>query len=437
MTDRIADNVVQSIATTYGNNYRGHFSIVADMLRTQDWFLLHTGGFFSFGHVDASGMATSAEIRGGGMKQWVVFVCKNMPKALPTASGDERLRMHGELLIRLQDLIHAASNDDLQPPSRRSAPARAEPSEAPPAQKPAAAQRCRPNPRGKGVSAGLAGQPVVSAPNEGGESVGPTTTTEVDACIIELRPGMNFQPSGTVHAAYTPVPTAAAGKHFFTYDDLHRVEVARRVQMQKKGVTNHNHNCAVQLMLISMAAAIPARAKSGLGAFLTFYRKPMIALALMLLRPGEYIPEPPKPHKVNMGAARYVVRARETTAQAKQRWELEDELRKENKEHQAEFDMTTRLRSPDWSTNGTSFDRLAHIVAGRILRACLVRYPGDAKAHAPGPEYILEGLDWTDPGPILNLKPRVDDLIYTNVDQLRRSKDARNPDDDAEGGDED
>ena len=78
-----------------------------------------------------------------------------------------------------------------------------------------------------------------------------------------------------MHAAYTPVPTAAAGKHCFTYDDLHRVEVARRVQMQKKGVTNHNHNCAVQLMLISMAAAIPARAKSGLGAFLSRFYGPV------------------------------------------------------------------------------------------------------------------------------------------------------------------
>ncbi|KAI4293997.1 hypothetical protein K525DRAFT_274697 [Schizophyllum commune Loenen D] len=387
MTDRIADNVVQSIATTYGNKYRGHFAIVADMLRTQDWFLLHTGGFFSFGHIDASGMATSAEIRGGGMKQWVVFVCRNMPKAPPNASGDERRRMHGELLTRLCDLLHAASTDDLLPPSHRSTPSSAQLSDGPLAQKATPAQKSRSSARGKGASANQATQQLGGVVKEGGDA-----------------------PSGTVHAAYTPVPTAAAGKHFFTYDDLHRVEVARRVQMQKRRVTNHNHNL--------------------------FYRKPMIALALMLLRPDEYIPEPPKLHKVSVGAARYTVRARETSAHAKKRWEAEDEMRKENKERQAEFDMTTRLRSPDWSTAGTSFDRLAHIVAGRILRACLVRYPGDDAAHVPGPEYILEGEDWTDPGPVLNLKSRMDDIIHTNVDELRRGKDARNPDDDTEGGDE-
>lgn len=37
------------------------------------------------------------------------------------------------------------------------------------------------------------------------------------------------------------------------------------MQIAKDGVTNHDHNCGVQLMLIAMAAALPIRAASGQG----------------------------------------------------------------------------------------------------------------------------------------------------------------------------
>ena len=43
------------------------------------------------------------------------------------------------------------------------------------------------------------------------------------------------------------------------------MEVSRRVQRTKKSVTNHDHTCGVQLMLITMAAALPIRATTGQG----------------------------------------------------------------------------------------------------------------------------------------------------------------------------
>ncbi|KAL1740726.1 hypothetical protein HDZ31DRAFT_67651 [Schizophyllum fasciatum] len=84
MTNRIADNVVQSVLQIYGNKYSGHFTIAADMMKTQDWFLLHTSGFLTFGHIDASGMATSAQICGAGMKEWVIYKATKVPTPQPT-----------------------------------------------------------------------------------------------------------------------------------------------------------------------------------------------------------------------------------------------------------------------------------------------------------------------------------------------------------------
>ncbi|KAI5822234.1 hypothetical protein K523DRAFT_335492 [Schizophyllum commune Tattone D] len=68
ITDHIADNVVECMTNSFSNQYAGKYTIVGDMMKTQDWFLLHTSGFLTFGHIDASGMATSAQIRGGGLK---------------------------------------------------------------------------------------------------------------------------------------------------------------------------------------------------------------------------------------------------------------------------------------------------------------------------------------------------------------------------------
>ncbi|KAL1684573.1 hypothetical protein GGG16DRAFT_129843 [Schizophyllum commune] len=354
ITERIADNLVQSLASDFGHKYGGHFTIVADMMKTQDWFLLHTSGFLTFGHIDASGMATSAQIRGAGMKEWIIFTSTNMPHADAMTTRQRRINLQEQLIRRVADLVTAASTSS------------------------------------------LAHKPTSSAAEK---DIPATRDWEVDGCVLELRPGMKYyQPAATVHAAYTPVPTAAAGKHFFTYEDLHHVEIGRRVQRLKPGVTNHNHNCGVQLMLISLAAALPARAASG--------RR-------------DYMTKPEELHKITRERTKPMKRPKESVERTKQRWEDTQRKRIENAEREAEYNMTSRLLDDDWADKGTAFDRLAYTVASRILYACKTAYAGDDKPSLPGPEYILDGDSWKDPGPVINVREFTDDLVTTHVDEIR------------------
>ncbi|KAI4517645.1 hypothetical protein K525DRAFT_289413 [Schizophyllum commune Loenen D] len=376
LMNRIADNVVQSVSQTYGNKYSGHYVVPADMLKTQDWFLLHTSGFLTFGHIDGSGMATSAQIRGSGMKEWMIFKSTKMPTPKADASRRERESLADDLVQRIGDLIIAASNEEIRPPPRKSR--------------------------------------------------GEDSKWQVDGCIIELRPGMKyFQPSGTVHAAYTPVPTAAAGKHFFTYDDLHRVEVARRLQVVKKGITNHNHNCGVQLMLISMAASLPMKARSGR----VFYRKPLIALALMLTRPQDYMRRSKRLYKYSWEDDEEEARDGSDDEHPPH---TDEEREKENKERRAEWEMTERLRLKRWFKEGTAFDRLARTVALRILNACTGRYPGDKRERRPRREYIFDGETWEDPGPIFDAHGLTCDLVTTHVDDLEKEDSEEDTEEDTE-----
>ncbi|TRM56316.1 hypothetical protein BD626DRAFT_414226, partial [Schizophyllum amplum] len=353
----LADNIIESVRKAYVCMYKGNFAVPSDMLQTQDWFLLHTAGFFTRGHVDASGMATSAQIRGGGMKKWIFFSAPPLPSLPEAATLKERRAAHATLVQRMCDLILASKTDVLEIPERIQV--------------------------GKGKTRA----------RKQDEKWKP------DGCIVDLRPGMKlYQPAGKVHAAYTPVPCAAAGKHWFGYGDLHCVELSRRVQRRSLDATNHNHNCAVQLMLISMAAALPARASAGQ----LFRKKPMIALSLMLMRPFDYIPAP-DPSKADARAV------------------AEHASRMRNAEAMAEYDMTTHLRDQDWALNGTEFERLAHTVAFRILHACSRQY-GRSKEHSlPGPEYIVDGNNWEDPGPIMDVAGLTQDLLSEHVDDKRQA----------------
>lgn len=206
------------------------------------------------------------------------------------------------------------------------------------------------------------------------------------------------------------------------------MELSRRVQMSNKRLTNHNHNCSVQLMLITMAAALPIRAASGQGEAVTrlenglptnrmtvFYRKPMIALALMLTRPQDYIPEP------TPLAGDLDINAHKTSDSAPQTSKLRAQTKSDkikNAERLAEFTMTQALRDEQWAENGSAFDRLAYTVAMKILIACKTKYPGDCRAELPGCEYIFEGGSWDDPGPPLDVYSITDDLRTTHVDDL-------------------
>ena len=69
----------------------------------------------------------------------------------------------------------------------------------------------------------------------------------------------SIQGPGKAHAAFTPVPTVAVGGHFINYCFTHQQEVGRSFEKHTGRVaTNHDHAFA-QVMLIHMAAALPAR----------------------------------------------------------------------------------------------------------------------------------------------------------------------------------
>lgn len=124
----------------------------------------------------------------------------------------------------------------------------------------------------------------------------------------------------------------------------------------------------------------------------------MIAMALMLTRPKDYIKKADAP---------------ETPT-----GEDDKETKAKNAERMAEYTMTERLRSDAWAEEGTAFDRLAYTVATTILLACKAMYPGDSMPKVPGREYILEGERWDDPGPPLDVRGLTDDLRTKHVDEV-------------------
>ncbi|KAI5887833.1 uncharacterized protein SCHCODRAFT_01175067 [Schizophyllum commune H4-8] len=228
ITDRISDNVVQNRQDRFGKGYRGHRIIVHSMM-SNDWFDVSTAGFLTFGHIDYSGVARTVHVRGSGMQQIIIFSSRALPIAPSDASREERKELQKQLLTGITELAQAANNSNLE--TRAEARAR----------------------KGKAAETGSKDGDVPST-----SSI--ANPDKIDGCILELRPGMKlYQPSGTVFATYTPVPTATAGKRFFTYGDLHRVELFRRVQYSKDGRKRNEHNCGVQLTLMAMAAGLPSR----------------------------------------------------------------------------------------------------------------------------------------------------------------------------------
>ena len=149
----------------------------------------------------------------------------------------------------------------------------------------------------------------------------------------------------------------------------------------------------------------------------------MIALALMLTRPDEYIREEKLIKIVSQPKTRRK-RKGETKAEAEARFASEDQQRRDdakyNAERQDECNMTARLRSRTWADDGTVFDRLAYTVARRILMNTTTSYGSpDEHNDEPGPEYIMEGSSWEDPGPILDVAKFTKELLHTHIDSIR------------------
>ncbi|KAL1662561.1 hypothetical protein GGF50DRAFT_58764 [Schizophyllum commune] len=146
----------------------------------------------------------------------------------------------------------------------------------------------------------------------------------------------------------------------------------------------------------------------------------MIALALMLTRPADYI-APIKPLH-DLSGIQEEQQEDEDEEQFQARRKAEERLRRENQERRDEVEMTERLRSKRWADNGTAFERLAYMVAVRILHACAGSYKDDEKIELPGPEYIMEGAHWDDPGPPQELGMYLKEFLETHVDILWKKR---------------
>ncbi|KAI5887834.1 uncharacterized protein SCHCODRAFT_02514241 [Schizophyllum commune H4-8] len=146
----------------------------------------------------------------------------------------------------------------------------------------------------------------------------------------------------------------------------------------------------------------------------------MIALALMLTRPADYIAPIEPLH--DLSGIREEQQEDEDEEQFKERRKAKERLRRENQERRDEVEMTERLRSKRWADNGSAFERLAYMVAVRILHACAGRYKDDEKVELPGPEYIMEGARWDDPGLPLELGMYLKELLETHVDILWKGR---------------
>ncbi|KAL1711649.1 hypothetical protein EV715DRAFT_268423 [Schizophyllum commune] len=260
----------------------------ADLAATASWYLLHQAGFLTHGHIDASGLGTTFEIRGPGAKLWLVL----------EFDGGRKLR----------------------------------------------------------------------------------------GCVIVVREGDRIvQPPGKGHIVYTPLPSVTAGKHFVNWGSLHHGEVGRAFEMlTNRCATNHDH-AYMQLMLIFMAASLPARVKEGRE----FYKKPLIAMCLMVLWPRRYI---------HHGS-------------------IQDRVGKLNDDAAQQF--LVRLRDPDGDWVRGNVDRLAQLVCLAVMEELVpnrfLEELSSSKAGLPKlpditpiREWYLfldtkDHSEWQAPGPKVNL----------------------------------
>ncbi|KAL1749870.1 hypothetical protein FB107DRAFT_280211 [Schizophyllum commune] len=251
----------------------------ADLAATASWYLLHQAGFLTHGHIDASGLGTTFEIRGPGAKLWLVLECC-LP---PDANRATLLQGQKSVVLGIPRRAHRPQQTD-----------------------------------------DGAGREDFSV--DGGR--------KLRGCVIIVREGDRIvQPPGKGHIVYTPLPSVTAGKHFVNWGSLHHGEVGRAFEMlTNRCATNHDH-AYMQLMLIFMAASLPARVKEGRE----FYKKPLIAMCLMVLWPRRYI---------HHGS-------------------IQDRVGKLNDDAAQQF--LVRLRDPDGDWVRGNVDRLAQLVCLAVM----------------------------------------------------------------------
>ncbi|KAL1711503.1 hypothetical protein EV715DRAFT_172304, partial [Schizophyllum commune] len=335
VTCYLSDGHLETSTSSYAVANHDYEFRPADFARTGEWYLLHQGGFFTYGHIDASGMATSFEIRGPGAKLWLVL------EYCPPADATRSMLMQGQKSVVLGIPRRAA----------------------------------RPQQTDDG-----AGRPDFSVDHG----------REIRGCVLVLQEGDRvFQPPGKAHVVYTPLPTVTAGEHYLNWGSLHHTEFARAFEKHtNRQATNHDH-LSVQLMLIFMAASLPARVKEGR----VFHRKPLIALCLMVLWPRKYI------HADS----------------------VEDRVGKLNDDAAQQFLLRLRDHSGNWVRG--SIDRLAQLVCLALLKKlvpdmCPPRMTDDEgmpilpDISPIRQSYLFLDLedhrDWQQPGPQVDLEDHLE-----------------------------
>ncbi|KAL1724704.1 hypothetical protein EV714DRAFT_186092, partial [Schizophyllum commune] len=306
----------------------------ADIAKTFDWLLLHQAGFLTYGHADATGMGTTFDVRGDGAKLWLVLTCRRRP-------GAEHQLSNRELLMQsFKSLYFGIPRRKLRP-------------------------------------------------HQTDDGAGRVDFTVDDGCELS---GCVIPPGGG-HVVYTPLATVTAGKHFICWHSLQRMEVCRSFEKHTiRHATNHDH-CVCQMMLICMAAALPARVKGGK----VFHKKPLIALCLMVLYPRKYI------HAES----------------------LRERIGKLNDEGVQEFLRRLRDNNGEWVRGPT--DRRAQLVCLSVLRSLRPDAfrgikQGSYRDKPQLPDisairdtYLFEdckpGEDWQNPGPVVALGQSLDKYI--------------------------
>ena len=112
-------------------------------------------------------------------------------------------------------------------------------------------------------------------------------------------------PPGTWHAVYTATPSFTSGGHFMMYDTMHLTEFSRAFDSShSEHSTNSNHQVDRSLARLTLALPTVCERRSepwsslilfhvltGIGVLTALYRRPVLALARMILDPKRYVPQ--------------------------------------------------------------------------------------------------------------------------------------------------
>ncbi|KAL1657923.1 hypothetical protein GGF50DRAFT_121347 [Schizophyllum commune] len=225
IAEGLAEGHQEMAAPSHSSVIKQYDMIPSSVLETQHWCLAHEAGFLTPPHADAFGLCTSIEVVGAGHKIWVVL----------RFSDDDALT-YTELLRRGEFVVQYGQSDE------------------------------------QGANSPTL---IIKAGD-----------FEIQGCVIVLRAGQRiFQPPGQAHVVFTPTNCTSVGKQFLCYVALHLTEYARRLEAQTQGRGTNQNLDTLQVMVIHMAAALPARLAAGQ----VFYKKPLIALCRMVLQPHLYI----------------------------------------------------------------------------------------------------------------------------------------------------